>query len=283
MKMDAINPIFIVAKKEIMDNIRNKWIILVSVLFALLALLASYGGTISGEGWQDLEFTVIIMMGLVQIFISIIGLMLGYAAIIGEIERGSMEALLSLPTRRREILFGKFLGLGTVLTFTILIGFGIAGIVIGINVPDVDYGQYLIFIGASILIGLVFLNIGIFLSCVFQKRSTTMGGAIFVWFLFALIWQMILGVILVFTSSLEEIESTLSVPDWYHVLQLFNPLQTYSTLVSLNISPTMTTPGDITSFFYPSYYSSELMALILIVWIIIFFFLAFWRFKQRDI
>ena len=283
MKMDAINPIVIVAKKEIMDNIRNKWIILVSVLFALLALLASYGGTISGEGWQDLEFTVIIMMGLVQIFISIIGLMLGYAAIIGEIERGSMEALLSLPTRRREILFGKFLGLGTVLTFTILIGFGIAGIVIGINVPDVDYGQYLIFIGASILIGLVFLNIGIFLSCVFQKRSTTMGGAIFVWFLFALIWQMILGVILVFTSSLEEIESTHSVPDWYHVLQLFNPLQTYSTLVSLNISSTMTTPGDIASFFYPSYYSSELMALILIVWIITFFFLAFWRFKQRDI
>jgi Cu-processing system permease protein len=283
MKMDAINPIFIVAKKEIMDNIRNKWIILVSVLFALLALLASYGGTISGEGWQDLEFTVAIMMGLVQIFISIIGLMLGYAAIIGEIERGSMEALLSLPTRRREILFGKFLGLGTVLTFTILIGFGIAGIVIGINVPNVDYGQYLIFIGASILIGLVFLNIGIFLSCVFQKRSTTMGGAIFVWFLFALIWQMILGVIFVFTSSLEEIESTLSFPDWYYALQLFNPLQTYSTLVSLNISRTMTTPGDIASFFYPSYYSSELMVLILIAWIIIFFFLAFWRFKQKDI
>jgi hypothetical protein len=27
MKMDAINSIFIIAKKEIMDNIRNKWII----------------------------------------------------------------------------------------------------------------------------------------------------------------------------------------------------------------------------------------------------------------
>jgi Cu-processing system permease protein len=278
-----INEIVYIAKKEILDNIRNKWIILVSVLFALLTLLASYGGTISGEGWQDLELTVGLMMGLVQIFISIIGLMLGYAAIIGEIERGSMEALLSLPTRRREILFGKFLGLGIVLTFTILIGFGIAGIVIGINVPNVDYGQYLIFIGASILIGLVFLNIGIFLSCIFQKRSTSMGGAIFIWFLFAIIWQLIIGVIIVFTSSLEEIESTLSIPDWYFVIQLFNPLHAYSTLVSLNISQTMIDPNNISSVFYPSYYSSELMILILIAWIIIFFLIAFWRFKRKDI
>ena len=86
MKMDAINPIFIVAKKEIMDNIRNKWIILVTVLFAALTLLASYAGSIFSEGWQDFEITVGAMSGLVQIFISIIGLMLGYAAIVGEIE-----------------------------------------------------------------------------------------------------------------------------------------------------------------------------------------------------
>ena len=56
--------------------------------------------------------------------ISIIAFMLGYATIIGEIERGSMSALLSLAATRFEIVVGKFLGLGSVLCFTVLVGFG---------------------------------------------------------------------------------------------------------------------------------------------------------------
>ncbi|UCF13262.1 MAG: ABC transporter permease subunit [Thermoplasmatales archaeon] len=134
-----IGSILYITKKEIMDNVRNKWIILISVLFASLTLLVSYAGSIYSQGWQDLGLTVSGMSSLVQFLISIIGLMLGYAAIVGEIERGSMSSLLTLPTTRNEVLFGKFLGLGSVLTFTIVVGFGIAGIVIGINVPNVDY------------------------------------------------------------------------------------------------------------------------------------------------
>jgi len=223
-----------IAKKEVLDNIRNKWIILITILFASLTLLVSYAGSLFSEGWQDLQVTVGGMSALVQILISIIGLMLGYAAIVGEVERGSMGSLLSMPTERLEILLGKLIGLGSVLTITILIGFGIAGIVIGWNVPDVNYGEYLIFIGASILIGLVFLSIGLFLSCIFKKRSTAMGGAIFVWFLFSIIWQFIMVAIIIATGVIENFES-ISIPDWYFGLQTINPLQSYSMLVSINV------------------------------------------------
>ena len=169
MKMDAINSIFIIAKKEIMDNIRNKWIITMSIIFALLTLVTSYFGSIFSTGWQDLGATISGMMSLVQFLIPIIALILGYASIIGEIERGSMSALLSQSITRLEILLGKFIGLGSILAFTIIIGFGVAGIVIALNVPDVNFINYLIFIGSTILIGLVFLSISLFFSTIFKN------------------------------------------------------------------------------------------------------------------
>ena len=275
------NLILNIAKKEIMDNLRNKWIIIITILFAILTLLASYAGSYFSQGeWQDLEATVIAMSGLVQIFISIIGLMLGYAAIVGEIERGSMGPLLSLPIKRLEIILGKLVGLGSVLTITILLGFGIAGVYIGLNVQDVNYGEYLIFIGASILIGLVFLSLGLFLSSLFKKRSTAMGAAIFVWFLFAIIWQLIMVTVVIAAGLINNLSSN-SFPDWYFGIQNINPLQSYSTLLSINIGSLQ---QDIGSFVgYPEFISNEFLIGILTLWIIVCISISIWRFNKTDI
>jgi len=270
-----------IAKKEFMDNIRNKWIIIITILFASLTLLASYAGSIYSEGWQDLGVTMSIMSGLVNFLITIIALILGYSAIIGEIEKGSMNSLLSLPAKRLEIVLGKFFGLGMVLTSTILIGFGIAGIIIGFNVPDVKYDEYLIFIGATILVGLVFLSIGIFLSCLFRKRSTAMGGAIFVFFLFTIIWQFIVFALLIITSSFNIENAALS--DWYFALNFFNPLGAYGSLLSLNIPSIAAQQTELIAVEYPSFFNTTNMLITLILWLFIPLILAYWRFKNKDI
>ena len=222
-----------IAKKEIMDNIRNKWIIMISLLFTALTVLVSYAGSVFSDGWQDLTITIAGMSAIVQYLISIIALMLGYNAIVGEIEKGSMSSLLLSPAKRIEVLIGKFLGLGSVLSFTILVGFGIAGIIIGLNVSDADYLTYLVFIGTSILMGLVFLSLGLFLSSLFQRRSSAMGGAIFLWFLFSIIWQFIMAGILIASGLLANPES-FDIPDWYYVIQFLNPMGVYGMIINLN-------------------------------------------------
>ncbi len=276
-----LNSIFGIAKKEILDNVRNKWIIILTIIFASLALVVSYFGSIFSQGWQDFGVTIGGMMSLVQFLIPIIGLMLGYAAIIGEIEKGSMSSLLSLPINRLEILMGKFLGLGGVLSFTTLIGFGVAGIVIAANVSNVNYSDYLIFIGSTILLGLMFVSLALFFSTLFKKRSTSMGGAILLWFLFNMILPLVFVGIMIASTSLEKITSG-SFPEWYYILELINPLSVYSALISLNVGPVSTMQGAI-SISYPSFYSSGLMILILIIWIVSFLLLAFWRFNKSDI
>jgi Cu-processing system permease protein len=271
--------IFTISKKELLDNVRNKWIIILTIIFASLTLVVSYFGSIFTEGWQDLGTTIQGMMSLVQLLIPIIALMLGYAAIIGDIEKGSMSSLLSLPVTRFEILIGKFIGLGGLLSLTIIIGFGIAGIVIGFNVSNVDYLDYIIFIFATILIGLVFLVLAIFLSVFFNKRSTAMGGAIFLWFLFNIILPIIfIGILATSTDIINVIDNA---PDWYHILNLFNPLQVYSFLVTLNVGPALSMDNLLIA--YPEYYSSILMTIILFSWIIVFMFLSYLRFNKRDI
>ena len=277
-----LNSIFSIAKKEILDNVRNKWIIVLTIIFASLALVVSYFGSIFSQGWQNFGATISGMMSLVQFLIPIIGLMLGYAAIIGEIEKGSMSSLLSLPANRLEIILGKFFGLGSIISFTTLIGFGVAGIVIAVNVADVNYADYLVFIGATILLGLVFLSLALFFSSLFKKRSTAMGGAILLWFLFNMILPLVFVGIMVASSGIENILSSGGFPDWYHALELFNPLSVYSALISLNVGPVSTMQGAF-SMSYPSFYSSGLMTSILILWIVSFLLLAFWRFDRRDV
>lgn len=269
--------IFTISKKELMDNIRNKWIIILTIIFTSLTLVVSYFGSIFTNDWQDLGTTIQGMMSLVQLLIPIIALMLGYSAINGEIEKGSMSSLLSLPVTRLEILLGKFIGLGSLLAITIIIGFGFAGIVIGLNVPDVDYVSYIFFIMATVLLGLVFLAIALFLSSLFKKRSGAMGSAIFIWFLFNIILPIVFIGLLVANSDLMDI--TNNAPDWYHIINLFNPLQVYTNLINLGTGlSTDTIPIAI-----PEYYSTYLMAIILASWTIFFMFISYLKFNRRDI
>ncbi|MFO8077898.1 MAG: ABC transporter permease subunit [Thermoplasmatota archaeon] len=274
------HPVLIIAKKEIMDNIRNKWIIIMTLIFAALTILVSYFGS-QGEGWQSLAITIIGMMTLVEYLIPIIGLMLGYAAIVGEIETGSMSAFLSLPVKRFEIILGKFIGLGGVLSFSILIGFGIAGIIIGFNVSDVDYVQYVSFIASSIVLGLVFIALSLFFSSFFKRRSTSMGMSIFLWFFFTMIWGIVMTGI-AFMSSNIDFTSAQGFPDWYFAVNMINPLSAYGTLVSLSVGPA-SMMEEMISNLYPDYYTPGLMAVILFIWMIVFIFLSIWWFKKRDL
>jgi len=272
-----------IAKKEIMDNIRNKWIIIVSIMFAVLTLVVSYFGSLGSHGWQDLGITISGMTSFATYLISIIAFMLGYATIIGEIERGSMSALLSLAATRFEIVVGKFLGLGAVLCFTVLVGFGIAGIIIGVNVHNVDYLQYLAFIGMTMVFGLVFLSISLCFSTVFSKRSTALGGTIFLWFLFTIILPIVFVGLLATTIDFSKITTvtSLTIPEWYYVLILFNPIDVYSSLIGVTIKPVSSSIAGLVP--NPSWYSPGLLLGVLIIWIVVFFVLAAWRFNRKDV
>ncbi|MGC9307841.1 MAG: ABC transporter permease subunit [Thermoplasmatota archaeon] len=274
--------IYGIAKKEFLDNWRNKWIIAMAAIFLVLTLVVSYAGSSlgGGSGWQDIDDTIAGMMSIVTFLIPIIGLMLGYAAIVGEKESGSLQLLLSYPVHRYEVLVGKFLGLSSVLAFASLIGFGVSGAVIGLSISGMQWGEYGIFIVASFLIGFAYIALSLCFSAVLQKRSTALGLSVLLWFLFAIIWNTILLVLLVVTENIDlSPGSEFVAPTWYHVGALINPVTAYQTLVAVNIGPVSANiAGEL-----PSFYSTPVALTVLLAWIAVPLLVAFVIFRRKDI
>ena len=125
-------PIATVAGKEFWDRIRSLWVLAIAVLFTVFALaIAYFGGAQQGAiGFRSIEFTIASLVSLVIYLIPLIALLLGFDAIVGERERGSLDLLLSMPITRLELLLGKFLGLAAALAFSTVAGFGLVAMVL---------------------------------------------------------------------------------------------------------------------------------------------------------
>lgn len=64
--------IFSIGKKEFMDNFRNKWIIILSIIFAILVVIISYFGSQGfGQDWSSLENTIGGLEGIVTLIINV--------------------------------------------------------------------------------------------------------------------------------------------------------------------------------------------------------------------
>ncbi len=109
-----LTPIRIVAAKEFRDRLRNRWVIGVALTFTALALVIAYFGTAQQGtvGFHSIELTIASLVSLVIYLVPLIALMLGFDAIVGERERGSLGLLLSMPVTRTEVLIGKYCGPG---------------------------------------------------------------------------------------------------------------------------------------------------------------------------
>ncbi|MFQ5986104.1 MAG: ABC transporter permease [Thermoplasmata archaeon] len=161
-----LRAVWVLLKKEFLDNVRNRWIIALSAIFFVLTLVWSYFGATQaggGTGFQGLVDTVVGMTAIATILIPILGLMVSYAAVVGEKDRGSILLLLSMPITRLETILGKFLGLGAVMLTAVLSGLGIGGIVIMTFTGTEGWENFIVFLLGAIIFSLAFLSIGLLL------------------------------------------------------------------------------------------------------------------------
>lgn len=192
-----MNNIMIIARKEIQEGMRNRWVVATTLLLAALALTLSFLGSVptGNVGASRLDIVVVSLSSLTIFLVPLIALLLSHDAIVGETERGTMLLLLSYPIGRRQILIGKFTGHLTILLFATLCGYGAAAVALAVVDGNIARSSWLAFasmIGSSVLLGAVFIAIGYLASTVASERSTAGGIAIAVWLFFVLIYDMAL-------------------------------------------------------------------------------------------
>jgi len=220
-----MNTAMIIAGQEIRDGFRNRWIVALTIVLAGFALSLTLLGSAPGGtvGASPLLVTVVSLSSLTIFLLPLIGLMLSYDAVVGEVERGTMLLLLSYPVARWQVMAGKFLGHMAILAFATVIGYGAAGGVAAFSGDGVDREAWLAFAamtGSSIVLGSAFLAIGYLISTCVRERATAGGIAIGVWLFFVLIYDMALLGLLV--GQGDAIGGGI-----FHALLLANPADVY--------------------------------------------------------
>src|SRR5581483_9547497 len=105
-----LRPILVIARKEFWDRLRNRWVLAIAAIFTVFALVIAYFGAAQGGavGFQNMDVTIVSLVSLVIYIVPLIALILGYDAVVGEGERGTLDLLLSQPLTRLELLLGKY-------------------------------------------------------------------------------------------------------------------------------------------------------------------------------
>ena len=217
-----------IAGREVLAGVRNRWMLAASLLLGVLALtLAFIGSTPAGPvAASPLAITVVSLSSLSVFLVPLIGLLVSYDTLVGEIERGTMPLLMTYPVTRWRIVLGKFAGQVAILAIATIVGFGVAALVTGLG-DGGDAEAWTAFgtmVGGSILLGAAFIALGTLFSAVVAERGTAAGVSAAAWLVFVVLFDMALLAILVAD------EGQVVSGDLFRVLLLLNPTDVYRML-----------------------------------------------------
>ena len=268
-----LRQIFTIAAKEFRDRMRNRWVLAVALVFTVFSLaIAYFGGAQQGTvGLRSIEFTIASLVSLVIYLIPLIALLLGFDAIVGERERGSLGLLLSLPITRLELLLGKYLGLAAALTLSTLAGFALVAVLLWRQFQWAGLFHFGGFMLSAVLLGMAFLSLAVLLSVLARERTRASGLAIATWFFFVLVFDLLLLGVLVGTGGRFGGEA-------FAWLLLLNPADVFRILNVFSLEDVRTLYG-LASVVPSSMGSPTTMGGVMLAWIIVPLALANWRFK----
>lgn len=223
-----------IAKKDFRDAVRSRGLIALTVLFVLFAVGGAYvstqiGGLLDtgGEGQTTLDL-IFALRSPASFLVPIIALLIGYGAISGERESGSLKFMLGLPHTRRDVVFGKVLGRTAVVAVSIVIGFAVGMVAIFAFTGSVAPVEYLVFTALTILLGFVYVCIGVGISSMTESTTRAAIGTFGLLAVFWLLWGVLGSVLLYFTTGSVIVQS--SVPDWYLLYNSVLPGSAYQSV-----------------------------------------------------
>ena len=263
-----------IAGKEFWDRIRSLWVLAIALVFTVFALVIAYfGGAQQGAvGFRSLEFTLASLVSLVIYLVPLIALVLGFDAVVGERERGSLDLLLSMPLTRGELLLGKYLGLAGALSFSTVAGFGAVAVVLSPHLDLTGLGQYALFMASSVLLGLAFLSLAVLISVLAHDRTRASGLAIALWFTFVLMFDLVLlGALVVSGGSV----AARLVP----YALLLNPADVFRVWNIASLHEVGALYG-LASVFPPELAHPGLLAGVMLAWCVAPLLIAAWRFRR---
>ncbi|MBV1873480.1 MAG: ABC transporter permease [Gammaproteobacteria bacterium] len=274
-----MHAIYCIAQKELKDGLRNRWIIAITLIFALLSIgISWFGAAASGVvGFTSIPNTIVSLASLAVFIIPLISLLLSYDAVVGEDEDGTLLLLLTYPISRMQLLLGKLLGHTLILGIATLAGFGMAALTIVLFAEGVDSVKlsiaFMRFILSAVMLGGVFICIAYLISVLVSEKSKAAGLALISWFLFVLVFDFSLLGLLVATKGQLS-------PEFFPYLLLLNPSDIFRLINLIGFEGSgagLLVMADEIEF------SMTTLFLMLFAWLLFPLLSALWVFKRRTV
>ncbi len=277
-----------IAKKDFNDAARSKVLWLVTVVFVAflggMAFLFVWLDDVLAQQGEEIAAIDLIffLQSPVSIVIPLIGLLVGYKALAGEVDTGSAKILLSLPHSRLDAVIGKFVGRTLVLWTAFFVGFVVAVVVIVAMYDEFNLGQLAVFTLLSLLFGTVYVGLGVAISA--TTRSTTKAAAaivgVFVFFFFVFDSIRTVAYYLL-TGNVFPVEGA---PHWYDFYPRLSPSGAYEAAL-VGFLPSEEIPADA---LYPAgtdafYFSRWITLAVLVAWIVVPIALGYLQFERLDL
>lgn len=200
--MPSSSPVWTIARKELGDGLRNRWIWAVTLLLAGASLAIGLFGA-APVGVAATEAGGAIMASLTNLavyLVPLLALMLGSGAVIEEKRRGTLDLILSYPLHSRDYFLGSFAGFALALSLALTAGYLVAGLVL-VPWAGLEIGEYLVLTGLSLLLGVVFLAIAFLVSLQARDRGKAIAASVFIWLGSVFLYDLVLVGILVLSEG----------------------------------------------------------------------------------
>lgn len=294
----------LVARKDFRDSLRSRkfWsIITVSLLFlAIVAFGAGTGDT--GDAGQEIIYQLFNTIGS-QLVVPMMAIIVGYMAVTGERQSGSLRVLFGLTHGRRDVLFGKLLSRALLMVIgMVLAALVVAGLVLSLF-DSFNVSYFLGFTGLTILLAVSFTGIAVGISAAVGTRARAMGAAVGTYVAFMIFWYPAVAIL---HFGIKGELAGLNPPDWYLGLLMANPLLAYNEALGQLLGQYLTgfvgwpfivedVPQEVmasdTALLFsnrvsgevPVYLSDWFGLVVLLAWFVIPVLLGYWRFNGADL
>lgn len=265
------------AAAEFRIALRNRWIVILTVTMALFSLVLALAGSgpTGTVGADQLSVTVASLTGLAVYLVPLMALLLGFDAVAGEVERGTLGLTLAYPVSRTAILLGKFVAHLGILALALLVGYGVAAATAFRLDAEAGHGVAALvrLYWSSVLLGAGFLGFGYCASVISRRPATAAGLVIGLWLIAIVLYDLglLAGIIAddggVFT---ERLLPWLLIGNPADAFRLYNLAASEATAAASGISGAAT-----------SIVPLQALASVL-VWPLIAFCLAAWQFQRIE-
>jgi Cu-processing system permease protein len=264
-----------VARKELSDKLKSRWVVVIASGFAALTLVISYfGGATSGvAGFRNMEATIASLTSLVTYFIPILALTLGNGIIADEQDKGTLELYLASPMSPVEFLLGKYLGLAIALSASMIAGLGLSGGVLLAGNGMKALPSYLAFILNSAVLGFVFLSVSFLVSVLFRERAKVIAFTVFLWLFFSVLFDLGLIGLLILTKGAVG-------TDVFSAALVLNPVDVYRVINFLSIGELKVFLG-LVAVELPASMNAPALVAVSLAWMALPLAMSYYFFKKR--